>query len=123
MIDSLLLMGQFGLQCVCNDPPSLPEPMQGIIGGYGNSNTGVYDGGNHFAYNLHQPNSPVFPLSLLPEVVLIISTVYCIYYPLKWCNRQRVCFCLAFGGVLSCLPNGYILFWVIPTGSELLSGK
>ena len=61
------LLGQIGHKCFCVHTPSLPEPMKGIVEGYGHPKVGVYDGGDFFPDHLHETNTPVSPLPLWEE--------------------------------------------------------
>ena len=65
--DSHQMLVQIGLQCRCARPLPLLETMQGFVEGDGNPEAGIYDGGNHITYHIHQPNYPVVPPPLLEE--------------------------------------------------------
>ena len=62
--DARQLLGKIGLQCGFYYPPSLSEPMQGVVEEDLCPESVIYDGGNHIVDHLHHPNSPVAPLPL-----------------------------------------------------------
>ena len=63
MANAHQMLCQFGLQHICDLPPSLSEPVQGVVDIYGHPESVVYNSGDHIPDHLHQYNAIVFPSS------------------------------------------------------------
>ena len=55
----------------------------------------------------------------IPSLRIVCGTSYL----LKNFIRQRVCFCVAFGWLISCITTGFNWFWFLPPGYLFLSFK